>query len=65
MSDFESFKTEYRKLVELGVVNGCSEKELFLLYVDMEMNYSLKSHWESGKIYRYLSGVDDKPEEKK
>lgn len=66
MSNFEDFKAAYQRLVDCGVVNECSDKELFLHYVDAEINYpSLKSQWESEKVYRYFSGADDKPEETK
>lgn len=66
MSNFEDFKAAYQRLIDCGVAKECSDKELFLYYVDAEINYtSIKEQWESEKVYRYFSGVDDKPEEKK
>lgn len=61
MSNFEDFKLAYQKLIDWGVAKECSDKELFLHYIDAEMNYpALKAHWESEKVYRYFSGIDDK-----
>lgn len=63
MRNFETFKNAYETLVDWGVAKKCLDKELFLYYVDAEMNYpSLKEQWESEKVYRYFSGVDDDKE---
>lgn len=63
-ANFEKFKACYQSLVEMGVVESCSDKELFLHYVQAELDApNMKKYWDDEKVYRYYSGVDDKPEE--
>lgn len=62
--NFEKFKACYQSLVDAGVMEICSDKELFLHYIQAELDApNMKKYWDTEKVYRYYSGVDDKPEE--
>ena len=63
MDNFEEFKVTYKNLVAMGICEEMCDKGIFLLYVEAEMDYpNIKKYWDEQKVYRWISGVDDKPE---
>ena len=62
--NFGMFREAYLNLVKQGIVKESSDKEIFIHYIQAEMDYpNLKKHWDEEKVYKYFSGSDDQEEE--